>query len=839
MFSEELYKKIDDAFNERFKKIDELYDVKSVMAMSKDDDFVACLKFFYAFMPLSDIANYKIDLFEKIATQALKLREKNIFNQDIPEDIFLNYVLQCRINNENLEYNRDYFYDEIMPRVADKTVIEAVIEANYWCLEKVTYTGNDPRTMSPFTLIKNTKGRCGEESVFTVSALRSIGIPARQVYTPLWAHSESNHAWVEVYIDNKWQFLGACEPEPVLNRGWFGEPCSKGMLMYTRLFSTLPPKSDEVAYIRDNFCEVNLTQNYVQDIVKLNITLQNYNKDTNVYIQIVNSCVLSSIIMLQPNNEGIIQTTIGKGDVYLHIEDGKRFITKHVDTKSQTDVAIDFSTAVACEHGLQNLTMKPPMSNYKEPDYGITKEQQKAHEERITQCNAIREAYAATFVAEAEAKRLSNLFGIDKFSVHEHFIKAKGNIQEIISFYDKKIYADKNLVEAKYKVLLLNNISDKDFTDCTADILEDHLKYAYKFKDNFYEDIFAKYVLSPKIDFEIIRAWREHIYETFDCKDKADFEKTPQGIWQWLGLYIKNEAEYKTGNDSRYLVATPLEFLNFLYGGQQSKKILFVAICRTLGMPARLNIQNGEPQYYENNKFIDICSKNTHAKKYTLTIEEADDTELKYFENISVARLVDGKYITQFFDYHSKIDNFELEEGHYRIILGRRLESLAMKVSLYHVHLTQDLITEVQIPKEETQVLVQKSIDNFEFESTNLEAMLTGRDFVAYIEPSKEPTEHLLRELIEVREEYRAKNIQLILVTQSENDSLKNLRYSYGMDVRIVNVDDNLFAKHIIANLELKGENLPVCAFITNDSAAYYSQGYQVGVARRVLGYCR
>ena len=37
----------------------------------------------------------------------------------------------------------------------------------------------------------------------------------RQGYTPRWAHTDDNHAWVEAWVNGKWYFLGACEPEPV------------------------------------------------------------------------------------------------------------------------------------------------------------------------------------------------------------------------------------------------------------------------------------------------------------------------------------------------------------------------------------------------------------------------------------------------------------------------------------------------------------------------------------------------------------------------------------------------------------------------------------------------
>ncbi len=84
---------------------------------------------------------------------------------------------------------------------------DAILEINHWCHEKVTYTPTDARTRGPIAVMATGKGRCGEESTFTVSALRAAGIPARQVYTPRWAHTDDNHAWVEAWADGKWHFL--------------------------------------------------------------------------------------------------------------------------------------------------------------------------------------------------------------------------------------------------------------------------------------------------------------------------------------------------------------------------------------------------------------------------------------------------------------------------------------------------------------------------------------------------------------------------------------------------------------------------------------------------------
>ena len=121
-------------------------------------------------------------------------------------------------------------------RVKGKDIREAALEINHWCHEKVSYQPADIRTSAPMSTILSARGRCGEESTFTVAALRTAGIPARQVYTPRWAHSDDNHAWVEIWLNGEWYYMGACEPEPVLDRGWFTEPAQKGNACSYKIF---------------------------------------------------------------------------------------------------------------------------------------------------------------------------------------------------------------------------------------------------------------------------------------------------------------------------------------------------------------------------------------------------------------------------------------------------------------------------------------------------------------------------------------------------------------------------------------------------------------------------
>ena len=219
------------------------------------------LTFLYAYMPIGDITDYDGKLYLDNIRSSFKAREEMSWGDSIPEEIFRHFVLPIRVNNENLDESRMVFFDELKDRVKGLSLYDAVLEVNHWCHEKVIYTPSDARTSSPLASVKTAYGRCGEESTFTVAALRSVGIPARQVYTPRWAHTDDNHAWVEAWVNGKWYFLGACEPEPVLNLGWFNGPAYRGMLMHTKVFGKYHGP-EEVMLETDGYTEINVIDNY-------------------------------------------------------------------------------------------------------------------------------------------------------------------------------------------------------------------------------------------------------------------------------------------------------------------------------------------------------------------------------------------------------------------------------------------------------------------------------------------------------------------------------------------------------------------------------------------------
>ena len=218
----------DKAFSRRVNIASSLYGFSPASLDTLGQDEREAMKWLYAYMQTPDITAYAPEFFLANVRSSLKAKEEMPWGKSVPEREFRHFVLPVRVNNENLDMSREVFYNELKDRVKNLSMRDAILEVNHWCHEKVTYCPSDARTSSPLSCVSQAIGRCGEESTFTVAALRSVGIPARQVYTPRWAHTDDNHAWVEAWADGKWFFLGACEPAADLNIAWFNAPASRG-----------------------------------------------------------------------------------------------------------------------------------------------------------------------------------------------------------------------------------------------------------------------------------------------------------------------------------------------------------------------------------------------------------------------------------------------------------------------------------------------------------------------------------------------------------------------------------------------------------------------------------
>jgi len=79
-------------------------------------------------VPASDLLRHVSAIYKAITTID--------YCKNIPHDIFFDFVLPYRVNDEDFAPCADIFYDELYPMVADKSLRVAAKEVNYWCLSR-------------------------------------------------------------------------------------------------------------------------------------------------------------------------------------------------------------------------------------------------------------------------------------------------------------------------------------------------------------------------------------------------------------------------------------------------------------------------------------------------------------------------------------------------------------------------------------------------------------------------------------------------------------------------------------------------------------------------------
>ena len=696
--------KVEAAFTERKQlaenRNNELF---SVFNKKLSIEQIEALKYLFAYSPLNDLADYDGDFFLKNTDLALKARKEATWGNTIPEDIFLHYILPFRINNENLDSFRITCYSEIKNRIKGLDAIASALEINHWCHEKVSYQPADIRTSSPMSTILSARGRCGEESTFTVAALRTAGIPARQVYTPRWAHSDDNHAWVEVWVNGEWFYMGACEPEPVLDRGWFTEPSRRAMLIHTKSFGSSTGNENTVIKTR-NFTEVNNLSKYA-------VTKEIYVKvlnpenapvpDAVVEYQLYNYAEFYPLAMVPTDNMGLSRFETGLGDLLIWARKGDAFNFKKISVNDIDTLIITLDRkAEGADYMELDLGVPVIRTPFKGPDASLIAENNK----RVNAENTVRQQYIDTWMKPGQAEALAVKIGEEPKVVKDIISRSMGNYKNISAFIEGAPFSQRSLA-----LTLLSVIADKDLRDIRTEVLADHLNNVRPFTESeksITNEIYKKYILNPRIANEIIASWRGYLLKNLPDKIKQDGQKDPGIIISFLDKNIKladSENYYKTP-------ITPRGVYELKVSDSFSRDICFVAICRSLGIPSRLEPGSNVPQYFFENRWKDVFFsdrvKPTSGKGYIRLVSQEKNPVPEYYTHFTLARFENGRYNTLEYDNNKRITDFTdemtLASGHYMLVTGNRINDsrILSTISFFNLQENEHKTISIKLKKE-------------------------------------------------------------------------------------------------------------------------------------------
>lgn len=554
----------------------------------------AAMEFLRASLPQSDLDCYPFSLFLAFAGHALTLRAAAPWCGALDEELFYHYVLCPRVNDEDLSFHRALFYASLRPRVAGLTAEAAVLEVNRWCCEHASYQAQDDRTASPLTVFRSGSGRCGEESAFLVSALRSVGLAARQVYAPRWSHCDDNHAWAEALVDGEWRFLGACEPEPVLDRGWFNAAAARAVLVHSRTFGCgKHPLHGALLGVRGGAARYNQTPRYADTSTRrFRVTRDGAGAGgAKLTLCVLNEAAFRPVAVLTAGADGSASAELGRGDLWVRAE-AEGLAAEGLSRTEDGTLELALSPAAAADGDWVSFGFRAPGAGAPPPPLDGARKAARA--EVLARCGALRARRLAGFYDPARAAALP--------SCQDLLQDARGNFDEIHRFLSR----DADPLREK----LLRSLSAKDLRDVTADLLEDHLKGAAPFAAACPDELFVPCVLCPRIADEPLTAWRARLME----EPVPEVRLCPEN---YETLYWPPDAAYEAGRC-----------------GGGSRALLTVAILRARGVPARLRPLDGAVERWAGGAFATLNGEKTG----TLLLKKDGEARFTYGLNWSLSR---------------------------------------------------------------------------------------------------------------------------------------------------------------------------------------------------------
>ena len=806
------------------------------------------LQFLYAYMPLGDIVNHDPEFYLQHYELTKQACNEMPWGKSVPERELRHFVLPVRVNNENLDSSRVVFYNELAPRIKNMSMKDAVLEVNHWCHEKAVYMPSDRRTSSPLATIKTAYGRCGEESTLLVAALRAVGIPARQVYTPRWAHTDSNHAWVEAWVDGEWYFLGACEPEPVLNLGWFNAPASRGMLMHTNVFGKYNGP-EEIVRETPLYTEINVIEHYAPQSAAMNITVVDKNgkpvEGAKVTFKIYNYSEFNSVAYKLTDSEGKASLTAGLGDMMIHVSKDGLFGFRKVTYGKDQEVTIALEYEKDSDIAHIEMEIVPPVENAQLPD--VTDEQRAENTCRMEYEDSLRNAYVATFFTAQTGLEYARKFEKKYFPdqdqrIADILVASRGNHNEITAFLHEA--DEKGVLSHAYQ--MLETLAQKDLRDTPKSVLDDHLYFGVE------GECSLDHVTCPRVDTELLRPYREYFQNNIP-------QSLADTVVNNTALFVKWCKDNITMHDDislRYVQLDPKRVWETRLADKGSREIFFVAVCRSFGVLAWMDPVTRVVKYVDKGDIYDVDFDAQEQivspkGKLQLTYNEIpllDDP--KYEVHFTVSKYVDGGFQLQNYD-GTWADLFreprEMDCGYYMLVSGSRMSggNVFADVEFFTIEEDKTTVEELVMRDIADQIRVIGSFDSeMKYNADGVEKSVletTGRGYfaVALVDYGTEPTNHAFMDISAVKEELEAWGRPILVVFATEDDYRKFRAQDFNLPSTVhFGIDINGQMRDMIATeMKLtKGGRLPLIVMAdTFNRVVFFSQGYSIGLGESLV----
>lgn len=703
-----------------------------------------------------------------------------------------------------------------------------------------------------------------------VSALRSIGIPARQVYVPLWSHCDDNHAWVEAWCDGEWAFLGACEPEEVLNKGWFSSASSRAMLVHSRWLLPVEEECTEEDNTQmlpgNDMCIVrNHTGRYAKTIDQEVAVYDSAGKpqtEAMVHFEVMNGACYGEIACVCTDARGKCVLRTGLGSIHVTASKDGIYGEAVVDTTQGKCCDITLGVTLPPLDKWEELTFSAP----EDSDYNhvfISDKERLQGRKRLEEMNGLRREKESRFYDQELARQVTaGLHEEEKDRWIAIMKKACKNQPEIATFLAKPTdgaYPD------EWKLAVLESLREKDYHDITAEVLEESCLETAAWIESYEDSLLVPYILCPRVGNEMLRPFRGFIRGWLEQESSSqgrnlaeEIRKDPVVAWQLVRDRILWDQKGQYGN----LVTSAAGALGSGYGSKLTRRIVCVQLLRTLGIPARLDPVEGMPKAWVRSEAALHSNAMSQRDGRFISLERNEKTgrihvfgqkqvAWNYFGNWTLARFDGVSYVPLKLDFQNG-DGFgkpiSVLPGQYRILTTNRLPNGNLLAKQLCFVLKEGQEREVYLELAEAKLpdlLTDYGIADFALEKEDggkvmlSDCVKEAGGLVVWLGEDEEPTEHILNEIYERREAYAALQTGLFFVAARrqirENPACGRLLQVLPK-IELLFDDFGADMEALARRLYLEPGKLPLAVLIDRNMRGIYSvAGYNVGTGDMIL----
>ena len=631
------------------------------------------MQYYLTCLTACERAELDFALLKRFAVHAARMREQMPWTRALAEEDFLAFVAAYRINAEAIVEHRERFCQMLLPYVEGKTAAQAALAVNLWCGCTAGYRMTDGRDASPLCVYGSTYARCGEEAAYLVAALRSVGLPARTI-TSMWPMRDDGHVFAEVLLEDGWHFMGGCEPEGILDRGWFNEAAAQAMMAQTTGFSLVG--APEFHYQAggmtfgshlSHYAKVKIVAARVVDAEGRPVP------DALVRVEEFNSGGFIPLAILRSDENGEARWPVGFGTVKLSAWSAQGMAEVFLDAE-ETSATLRLA-AFAPEEGWQIVCMRVPggKTPYTSEATAAQKKAVFGDTDPGKACEARRQGFgdadlAAAFPALAE--RLS--WAGENVGVLREFLTAD---------------------DEPLRAALVATLNEKDLADIGMPVLEDMLHGAMAVREGLEEEDFLRYVLPPRVATEELTAHRRYVQNFFTPEQQEAFRADPRLLEQWVLEHCAMEAEDAAG----LIPSVPCALQTGLCP-LEARPVLLTQLCRALGIPAALDRSRGQVLCKMNGEYL-ILMPEGPAAAVLLIAPPRPEMEFMNGWSLFIRRKDDWRLVPQWHVPPRKgAYRCRVPAGDYRLLTWRRLTDGSAQVAQCSLRLGEGEKRIVRLP---------------------------------------------------------------------------------------------------------------------------------------------